>query len=72
MRSSNHAIASVTRNKDEERRDETGRAVLSRTLLGRYGDPEEVAGVVAFLAGNDSSYMTGQTIYVDGGRLTLN
>lgn len=53
--------------------DERSRnAVLSRTPLGRYGNPEEIAGVVAFLAGNDSSYMTGQTIYVDGGRLPLN
>jgi glucose 1-dehydrogenase len=52
--------------------EESCRAVLSRTPLGRYGEPEEVASVVAFLASSDSSYMTGQTIYVDGGRLPLN
>ncbi|HEY5801326.1 MAG TPA: SDR family oxidoreductase [Burkholderiaceae bacterium] len=46
--------------------------ILSRTPLGRCGEPEEVAGIVAFLAGADSSYMTGQTIYADGGRLALN
>lgn len=46
--------------------------VLSRTPLGRYGEPEEVAGVAAFLASDDSSYLTGQTIYPDGGRLGLN
>jgi len=52
--------------------EESCKAVLSRTPLGRYGEAEEVAGVVAFLAGDDSSYITGQTIYVDGGRLPLN
>ncbi len=46
--------------------------VLSRTPLKRIGKPEEVAEVVAFLAGDKASYITGQTIYVDGGRLGLN
>ena len=45
---------------------------LSRTPLGRMGNADEVAGVVAFLAGPDSSYMTGETLYVDGGRSALN
>ena len=35
--------------------------------IGRPGDPEEVAAVVAFLAGDDSRFITGQTIYVNGG-----
>lgn len=35
--------------------------------MKRFGKPEEVAGVVAFLAGSESSYITGQTIVVDGG-----
>jgi 2,3-dihydroxy-2,3-dihydro-p-cumate dehydrogenase len=35
--------------------------------IGRPGDPEEVATVVAFLAGDDSRFITGQTIYVNGG-----
>lgn len=47
------------------------RRLLSRTPLGRIGDPEEVAAVALFLASDDSSYITGQTIYVDGGRLPL-
>lgn len=48
------------------------RNVLSRTPLGRVGDPIEIGNVVAFLAGSQSSYVTGETIYVDGGRLALN
>jgi NAD(P)-dependent dehydrogenase (short-subunit alcohol dehydrogenase family) len=46
--------------------------LLSRTPLGRFGEPEEVASVALFLASEDSSYLTGQTIYPDGGRLALN
>jgi NAD(P)-dependent dehydrogenase (short-subunit alcohol dehydrogenase family) len=46
--------------------------VLSRTPLGRIGEPSEIASVAAFLASNDASYITGQIIYPDGGRLGLN
>ena len=46
--------------------------MLSRTPLGRFGEAEEMAGVAAFLASDDASYVTGQTIYADGGRLALN
>ena len=46
--------------------------ILSRTPLGRCGEPEEVASVAVFLASGESSYITGQTIYPDGGRLGLN
>lgn len=53
--------------------DSTGQnAILARTPLGRYGSPDEVAGVVAFLASDDASYITGETIYPDGGRRVLN
>lgn len=48
------------------------RAQMARTPLGRYGEPEEVGRVALFLATEDSSYITGQTIYPDGGRLALN
>ncbi len=47
-------------------------AILSRTPLGRYGEASEVAAVVAFLASDDASYLTGETVYVDGGRRVLN
>jgi len=46
--------------------------IMSRTPLGRIGDPEEIASIAAFLASKDASYITGQTIYADGGRLPLN
>jgi len=46
--------------------------LLSRTPMSRMADADEIAGVTAFLASPDSSYITGQTIYPDGGRLALN
>ena len=46
--------------------------ILSRTPLKRVGSAREIAEVVAFLASSKASYITGETIYVDGGRLGLN
>ncbi len=46
--------------------------MLSRTPIGRLGEPEDIASVIAFLAGDDAGYITGQTVYADGGRLALN
>ena len=42
--------------------------VLSRTPAGRFGTPEDIAGVAAFLAGDDAAFVTGQIIFADGGR----
>jgi len=46
--------------------------ILSRTPMQRIGQPAEIASVAAFLASSDASYVTGQTIFADGGRLPLN
>jgi len=59
--------------RDSVLRNETAtRMVMSRTPIGRFGEPDEVASVALFLASDDASYITGQTIYPDGGRLALN
>ena len=60
------ARTAVLGNKEAERR------ILSRTPLGRMGEPGEIAAAALFLASDDASYMTGQAIYPDGGRLALN
>lgn len=52
--------------------DEARRTVMSRTPLGRAGEPAEIASIAWFLAGAESSYITGQVIYADGGRMALN
>jgi NAD(P)-dependent dehydrogenase (short-subunit alcohol dehydrogenase family) len=60
------ARTAVLGNKEAERK------ILSRTPMGRMGEPAEIAQVAVFLASDDASYLTGQTIYPDGGRLALN
>lgn len=47
--------------------EEHQQAVAARTPLGRVGQPEEVASVIAFLASADASYVSGQTLYINGG-----
>src|SRR6266700_5475672 len=51
---------------------EAKRRILARTPLGRIGEPDEIASIAIFLASQEASYMTGETIYADGGRLVLN
>lgn len=48
------------------------RRVLSRTPMGRLGRAGEIASIVTFLASEEASYVTGQTLYADGGRQYLN
>jgi 3-oxoacyl-[acyl-carrier protein] reductase len=47
--------------------DNVKTAVLSQIPLGRFGDPEDIAAAVAFLAAPEAHYITGQTLTVDGG-----
>jgi NAD(P)-dependent dehydrogenase (short-subunit alcohol dehydrogenase family) len=51
---------------------EAKRRLLARTPLGRIGEPDEIAAIAVFLASEDACYVTGQTVYADGGRLGLN
>lgn len=46
--------------------------IMSRTPMRRLGEPDEIADVVAFLLSDAASYLTGEIVYADGGRLTLN
>lgn len=47
--------------------DQMKSVVKQLTAMGRFGKPEEVAGVIAFLAGPDASFVTGDTVNIDGG-----
>ncbi|MGE5116862.1 MAG: SDR family NAD(P)-dependent oxidoreductase [Betaproteobacteria bacterium] len=52
--------------------EESRARIMSRTPLRRLGEPAEVADVAAFLLSGAAGYLTGQIVYVDGGRLALN
>ena len=52
--------------------DEAKARIMSRTPMKRLGEPSEIADVCAYLLSSASSYMTGEIVYADGGRMTLN
>ncbi len=52
--------------------EEAKARILSRTPMKRLGEPSEIADVVAWLASDAASYVTGEIVVVDGGRMTLN
>jgi NAD(P)-dependent dehydrogenase (short-subunit alcohol dehydrogenase family) len=52
--------------------EEAKARILSRTPMKRLGEPSEIADTVAYLASDAASYITGEIVVVDGGRMTLN
>jgi len=52
--------------------EEARQRIMSRTPMRRLGEPSEVADCVAFLASDAASYITGEIVVIDGGRMTLN
>ena len=52
--------------------EEAKQKIMSRTPMKRLGDPMEIADAVAYLASDAASYVTGEILVVDGGRMTLN
>ncbi len=57
----------ITTDMTDKLNDDTKAEMLKQIPLGKLGEPSDVAKTVAFLASEDSRYMTGQTLHVDGG-----
>ena len=57
----------MTENLDDENKN----SYLSRIPMSRSGEPEDIANIVSFLASDESSYITGQNIHVNGGMLMV-
>jgi 3-oxoacyl-[acyl-carrier protein] reductase len=60
-------LTELTRDLAQPLQDE----ITSRTPLGRFGTPEEIANAVAFLASDEAAYITGQVLAVDGGLVMM-
>ncbi|MBR3721888.1 MAG: SDR family oxidoreductase [Selenomonadaceae bacterium] len=60
----------IATNMWKKRKDEIREKIMRETPLGRQGQPEEVANAILFLASGLSSFITGENIIVDGGRLS--
>ncbi|MHA6693914.1 SDR family oxidoreductase [Homoserinimonas sp. A520] len=61
------AMTAATAERGGATAQEHQRAAAERTPLRRVGEPEEVAAAIAFLASDDASYVSGQTLYINGG-----
>lgn len=61
------AMTAATANRVGLNAEDHQKAAAERTPLGRVGQPEEVAAVIAFLASDEAGYVSGQTLYVNGG-----
>ena len=72
MRYIYHAVDQVDERYTKEEGSKPGSYIKKRIAgipLGRVGTPDDVAGLVSFLAGPDSAFMTGQSVTIDGGVL---
>ena len=57
----------ITTDMTDKLQDDVKEAMLKQIPLARFGEPSDIANVVVFLASEESRYMTGQTLHVDGG-----
>jgi NAD(P)-dependent dehydrogenase (short-subunit alcohol dehydrogenase family) len=64
-------LSSIWADLPEEHVEPVKRAVAASTIQGRIGEPREIADAVIFMASNAASFITGQTLVVDGGYLVL-
>ncbi len=58
----------TTRGKTRQKFEQVARDVRRRSLLGKIGEPEDISNAILFLASDESSFMTGQILTIDGGR----
>lgn len=61
-------VISTDRNKDALGDPDYAQKVMDSIPLGRYGQPEDLSGTISLLCSDAGSYITGQSIFVDGGK----